>query len=422
MKLSGIEVSIDIPKSIILLCVLILPLVDNLTGALFKLGVLSEGAIGSPSQLARVSMLLILFFASFQFSQSRVILFKFFALLGFMLLTESVVAFFHVNPKAYIFGVVFLTKVLFFFLLYEFLKAWIQCRDDAYAFIMKSAVLYGVVISITLIAAYISGFHIPNYEGRGAATRGLFVSGNGIGITLGIACLLSLYANYLSNKLSYLCYSILMLFSIVLIGTKAALVLSIICFSVLAFLCWRRAPILTLILFLSCIFFFYSHLVSFLSLVFENILSKLNSDYDKVQILASSRDVFIKDAFSVINWNDWKSLRFLFGGGAYYSYLDFWYSQSVIRKTLENDFFELFFCYGILMALLFTVLLIRGMVKGILSGKIFIVMCLFLISMHSLLAGHVLFNGTSSIMLSIVLALAFTSTSSDIRDRWAKSG
>ena len=53
-----------IPVSILffIFVIILLPIVDNLTGALFKLKLMPEGFIGSPSQLARFALFIFVTF------------------------------------------------------------------------------------------------------------------------------------------------------------------------------------------------------------------------------------------------------------------------------------------------------------------------------------------------------------------------
>ena len=142
-----------------------------------------------------------------------------------------------------------------------------------------------------------------------------------------------------------------------------------------------------------------------MALVFENIIFKYNKIDDKSVLLASSRDVFIQHAFDKLNLEGFSSFSVLFGGGAYFAYESFLFPIELKRKFLENDLFELFFCYGLTPALAYLFYLGSSIVRGTFSKKYFLSFCLFLVSLHSLLAGHVLFNGTSSIMLVFILLL-----------------
>ncbi|MFY8298530.1 hypothetical protein AAEU28_07165 [Pseudoalteromonas sp. SS15] len=388
-----------------LFCVLALPIFDSMTGALFKLKIMGEGGLATPSQLGRLFILGLLFF--FVFSSEKItktIKKRILYLTIFFLLSESLVAILHLGLVPYISGIVFFSKVVFCILVYVYFKCWVHESLSYYDLFFRLVIAYGLVVAVLLSSAFISGFHISNY-GSKFATRGLFVSGNGVGVTIGTCSLLALYYALKTRRKVFYFMGAFMIFSTVIIGTKTALLFALLSCILFFILSFRFFPWLTVIFSILIGLYIVPVVVDALSLVFENIINKFNKIEDKAVLLSSSRDVFIYNAFAKINWDDIFSLRLLIGGGGYFAYENLELLSDIRRKTLENDLFELFFCYGILAASAYFLFGLMAIFKGLLKGRYFLTACFSLVFLHSILAGHVLFNGTSSIMLVFMFLL-----------------
>jgi hypothetical protein len=400
--------SYSVQLFVLLFCVFALPIFDVFTGAFFKLNIMAEGALGSPSQLGRLMALAFLIFFIFNSKIENKIKKGIFYFSLYFLLIEIVAAFIHHGLKPFLSGVVFFSKILFCILVYIFLSDWVKKDLVSYDFFFRIVIIYGVILSILLLASFLSGFHISNY-GSKFATRGLFASGNGIGITIGVSALLSLYYSHISGKNLYFFFGVLMIISTAVIGTKAALLFLLLASIYLTFVSCKKFPLTSIVIGILLFIFVVPTLIEILALVFENIISKFNKIDNKAVLLASSRDVFIRDAFDKLSVDGFSSLKVIFGGGAFYAYESFELSSTFKRKFLENDLFELFFCYGLIPAMGYLLFFSHEIVKGLRKKRFFLSFCLFMIFLHSILAGHVIFNGTSSIMLVFVLLLTKSS-------------
>jgi hypothetical protein len=104
--------------------------------------------------------------------------------------------------------------------------------------------------------------------------------------------------------------------------------------------------------------------------------------------------------------------------GAYFGYLDPANSVDSIRKLLEKDLFELFFYYGVISSFSYCCLFFYGTFYAFVYKKFFHFFLFSLVFLHSIIAGHIIFNGTSSIMLAFIFAAIFCPkiTSSTIRN------
>lgn len=379
--------------------VLILPFFDNISGFLFKINIIGDGSIGSPSQLGRLiatGFVVYLIFKLCSKSSQRGAL----CVLIYFTFVEWSVALVHWNLNALLFGLITSSKIVYVSFCLILFSDLAQRRILSLSCFERWMVIYGTVVSIFVLLAYTSGFHIANYS-KGIATRGLFISGNGLGVVIG-SCALVLIHRMRTFGIIALSHISLLLVTTALIGTKGALAFSLFGVSYLSLKSAARHPMF--FIFTACISAYYlvSPLLEILNSVFENIIFKFDNIDNKWALLASSRDVFIIDAFKQVTWSSFYAIRFLTGAGGYFGYLDPLGNVSSMRKLLENDLFELFFCYGFFAVLSYIILYLYGVVKA-LSYKCFFYVFLFsLIFMHSISVGHVVFNGTSSIMLALI--------------------
>ena len=385
---------------LVLICV---PVVDNITGTLFKLKLMQEGAIGSPSQLARFAMFILVLWLLNEAKQASIIKPLLIATCS-LFTVEVVLAFFHLNFKAFLYGIVFSIKILFSLGCFLYISDWIAKDRKKTVYMIKQLIVYGTVVAILVLAAYASGFHISNYE-LGIATRGLFISGNGLGIVLGVSLLLFVHYTPKFTFLKFLHLAILFS-ATALLGTKAGMLFVAVTLLVAAVRFAKHSPVFTILLLTAFSIYLLVPLIELLALIFENIIFKFNNIDNKFHFIASSRDKFITDAFKQIKLEDFYSLRVLFGGGAYYSYTDFAQGTAILRKSLENDLFELFFCYGIFWATIYVALYGYAMRSLLKVKNIFLCLPLSLAFFHSITMGHVLFNGTSAITYALCLAIA----------------
>jgi hypothetical protein len=385
------------------LVTVLLPLVDNMTGALFKLKIMPEGAIGSPSQLARFGLFILVIWLinnAQYYKPLRVLLLT----VCYLIFIEAVLAFMHMDLKAFLYGIVFSIKILFAISCYYYVAHWLNFDKDRTVYVINKVIQYGTVVSLLVLTAYFSGFHIANYQ-LGLATRGLFISGNGLGIVLGISTIFLVYYNKKITIFTFL-HILLLLITTALLGTKASLIFLLVALVLLTVKLTKQSPIVTAIALCLASIYLLVPLIGLLSDVFENIIFKFNNIDDKLHFIASSRDRFIKDAFIQMDVTGFKALRVLFGGGAYYAYADYVSSSLIIRKTLENDLFELFFSYGILTSISYVAIYFFALRESLRRGNKVIAVALSLVFLHSITMGHVLFNGTSAITYALCLALA----------------
>lgn len=95
------------------------------------------------------------------------------------------------------------------------------------------------------------------------------------------------------------------------------------------------------------------------------------------------------------------STRWFIGAGSYVSFQD---PTAVFQyDTLESDVFDIFFMYGLAGVVAYCQMFAYGAIM--LKKHIYFLLTWGLLFMHSLFAGHVIFNGMSITILAFFLAI-----------------
>lgn len=377
---------------LIITYIILSPIVDLLTGICIHRFHMPEGFLGSPSQLFRI-LYLILFVSLLTRHQSKICLIIFFWILsletmGFILVNQLVL---------FLSGLNYAIKILFIVLLY---------------YSVNNAISNGGIAAEKIAQAYLNsstlyalGVIIPAFLGVGAMTyngaedaffgqRGLFASGNALGIYLGVAGIFAVLKAH--KNLINIQQSLLIVFALLLVGTKTALC----CLAVLLFVFlyvikskWLRVLI---VLILSVIVFTYlGQIIDTMSQMFEVVFFRFDKSETLLAFLASGREMYIRDAFEQFFQSPIWMLKFLVGGGAFLSFRPV-YTPGMLFDQLEMDFFDVFFMYGLVGLCIYCCIICNFLVKSQKKSKwLFLVTLLFCI--HSLVVGHIIFDGMSMI-------------------------
>ena len=160
------------------------PICDLLTGiCIFKLD-MPEGFIGSPSQVYRIIFLFILFFRIGK-RQVRICI----ILLLWMLFVESTCFFYIDNPLPFISGLNYATKIVFLLLLYFFVKIVLDSGTPIVK-ILHVFLIAAFLYALGIIVPAILGIGVSSYTEGTFGQKGLYASGNALGIFMGIASVL----------------------------------------------------------------------------------------------------------------------------------------------------------------------------------------------------------------------------------------
>lgn len=372
------------------------PICDLLTGiCIFKLD-MPEGFIGSPSQIYRLIFLFVLFFRINK-RQVRICI----ILLLWMLFVESTCFFYINNPLPFISGLNYATKIVFLLLLYFFVKIVIESGTPILKILhvfLFAAFLYALGIIISAIL----GIGVSSYTEGTFGQKGLYASGNALGIFMGIASVLCV----LKKKKTFIdiCKSLILLLSLLLLATKTALLFFIV--TVLFFISTRKIynKILLLCLFAGSIFYFWDYLTEAFLAVFDVVVFRYEISDSPLAFMLSSRDNYVIDAFTEFYNSSLWVLKLIIGGGVFMSYRA-GYFEDMSFKQLEMDFFDVFFMYGLIGIFCYIGIIFWCIRKSYNKGWVLFSLVMFFI-LHSALAGHILFDGvpmTAGVILVNIL-------------------
>lgn len=388
------QFNLSIYGILLFLLFVILPVFDAINGYLVVKGIIASAGIASPSQLGRllVSLLLVYILISKKLGVTALLP------LCYLVLIEVVSGLFHQSQYGFTYGVLSAYKIGYLILLTVILNYYSSTSDG----LQRLGVFFKynlIIIASILYFSTVTGIGNSTY-GFGFGTKGFFASGNGLGLYLGVGSLFLIglrhynLANFSQKTLLFI------VFSIALIGSKTALVLcafNLLCIVLLSK--HRNSFIIIISLF---VFSFLPVIVDTLSILFDVILKRLNNANNIFVYMGSGRIEYVADAFDVYFQGNPNPLRFLFGMGAYTSFQD----PSLVQKfdTLETDLFDLLFMYGAFSVILF--LMVISLILFKLRKYKVLFFGMLLLSLHSIIAGHVLFNGMSSVCFALFFCVA----------------
>jgi hypothetical protein len=382
-------------KTILLFSVFILlPFFDAINGYLVIKGVISAAGVASPSQLGR---LMVSFLLTYLIVAKKLAVWPIF-LFVYLFTIEVFSGLFHLNQYGFSYGVISAYKLGYLILLTMILIHYSKTTEGMLQ--LGKLVKYNLIIIATMLYfSTITGVGNSTYA-FGFGTKSFFASGNGLGLYLGVGVLFLIGLR--ECKLVSISYKMLfyLVFSIVLIGTKTALVLCVMNLVVMVFLSKYR--MLIVVLFALLLTFYLPRIIEQFSIMFVVILKRFDVAENIFMFLGSGRIQYVVNAFDVFFQNDPSIFRFIFGMGAFTSFQS---PLSVTEfDTLETDLFDLFFMYGLL-SVLFFLSTIAFVLFQLRRYKI-LFLGMLLLSLHSIMAGHVLFNGMSSVCFALFICVS----------------
>lgn len=388
---------VSLKKIIIIYVLIILPIFDMVNGYFVVSGILSAGGFGSPSQIGRFFALIIFII---YIAREKINVYWLVIFLLCIISFEIHGTFYYQSFLGLISGITSAYKVFYLVISLVLFSKIINDEYD-FLFFIKMLKLNLYIISGSIIFSFVFGVGNSTY-GWGGGTKGFFSSGNSLGIYIGSLAILylSLY-KYKYVKRSEFYLFLIIPVSLLLLSSKTALLLSAIILIYWLFVSGFRYLIIPLFILLFSVYF--NDIYKSLSILFEVIISRYNNSPDLFSFIASGRNEFVENAFSVFYKSEPSILRYLIGMGSFISYQNI-NSFHVVYDTLETDIFDMFFMYGI-----FGVLFYIGLFYYIFTyarcNKAILLSLLLLFS-HSLIAGHVIFNGMSCVALLSILVIS----------------
>jgi hypothetical protein len=371
-----------------------LPFFDAINGYLVVKGMIASAGLASPSQLGRlsVSIFLVYIIAVKKLSVWPIFLFV------YLFIVEVYSGLFHINQYGFTYGVISAYKLGYLILLTMVLKHYSQTTEGMNQ--LGTFFKYNlIIIASMLYFSTVTGIGNSTY-GFGFGTKSFFASGNGLGLYLGIGTLFLIGLK--EYKLVNVSHKILLylVISIALIGSKTALLVCIV--NLVTIILLSKYRLIFIVLFSLLMTLFLPKIIETLNLLFDVILKRLDNSDNIFVYLGSGRIDYVSDAFEKFFLSDPNPFRLIFGMGAFTSFQN--PLKVVIFDTLETDLFDLFFMYGVLSVIFF--LTIIGFILYRLRKFKVLFIGMLLLSLHSIIAGHVLFNGMSSVCFALFICVS----------------
>ncbi|WP_158088302.1 O-antigen ligase family protein [Colwellia chukchiensis] len=385
---------------------LLLPIFDMINGFLVVGGYISAGGLASPSQLGRLIATAILLFVSYRYKLNII----WAVIVVYPLCVEVIAGFIHLNDYGFLFGVMSSYKLIYLFFMCLVLSFYCQKPADIslLAWFLKLNLL---MISCSLVFSLITGLGNETY-GYGFGTKGFFASGNGIGVYMGVCSLImlgfkqyGLYQNVRSSTLVFFAIAT------AIIGSKTALVFSLILLFLLVWYSKYRylAMIITIILFIWGL----PKLIEVFTVVFDIVIKRYELSESLLAFLGSGRVNFVEEALDIFYGQESIVTRLIIGSGAFLSFQNPLHVSAY--DTLETDIFDILFMYGIVGVTVYLLFFIR--LTFLLKHYVIFLLAAVLLFIHSLVAGHVIFNGLSVFVIAILRVLGrYLSQSQTSRD------
>ncbi|WP_146162730.1 O-antigen ligase family protein [Vibrio splendidus] len=387
--------SISIDKLMLFVIFLILPIFDAANGILVINGLIEEGGIFSPSQLGR-AMLMVLVISIVLRSRLSIIPFL---LLYYLISIELIYGFLHGQIYGFLLGIITVQKLVYILLVALVMEHILAKGEKEQLYFFKLLQVNLLVLSLCLIFSTITGIGNSTY-GWGFGTKSFFSSGNGLGLYLGIGTTILIgIKRHFFSKLSFKIILICSI-SVALIGTKTALIF---CIVNLFLLFWTtRYRVFIFICLLAVLSFAMSSIIDVINVIFEVITARLSNSENIISYFGSGRIEYVVTAFDNFWEGDGNVFRLLFGSGALISFHST--VQTPFYDILETDLFDLMFMYGLFSVFFYLGLSLAICVK-LIRYPIFFLAFLLLLG-HSIIAGHVIFNGMSSVCFAILYAIS----------------
>lgn len=272
--------------------------------------------------------------------------------------------------------------------------------DDKYIFYMVC------IYAFTIFIAYITNSSFNSYDVSKIGIVGWFNSANEVGNIISICIPFSISYVFKEKKIINYLLSLLIVFSIIVMGTKTPIISLIICIiffffkMIFNFIIHKRYK--TLILVCLVVFLLLELMIMFLPMIpcYKNLIIHLEylnihsfNDFLDIKIFdhffLGSRLMFLKNT-SII-WLDSGILYYLLGIGI-----------DINCKLIEMDIFDIFFRFGIIGLMVYVVPIIY-LFKNSLNKDNNYLITIILIILISLTVGHVLIKPSVSMIVSIIL-------------------
>lgn len=383
-------------REIVPIFILLFPICDITTGfMIFRMGI-SESFVGSPSQLIRL-IFIATGFCVITHRQQKICL----GILLWVIFIESFSLFYIPYIKLFVSGLNYSLKILYIVIAYFWINNYCNLDYNYFTKFKYCVLISACIYSFGIIIPTLLGISRATYHEGTFGQKGLIASGNAAGIYLGVIfCILTSQKIKISQTFIFLS----ILSALILLATKTALGFIIIGLLLGIITLKKSIKYPIMIGTISLLLIFSPIIMEQLSIVADVIIFRFEHSDNIWSFLMSSRDDYIIDAFKEFYKSPIWIFKLIFGGGAFISFRSKYFSGMEF-DTLENEFCDVLFMYGIIGIFFYLGIMIhflkRIFNKSNILGFIFLLFCL-----HSIVAGHVLFDGIPTLAGILIIEIA----------------
>lgn len=383
---------------------LVNPFIDAITGYLVLSGATDVGGLGSPSQLFRLLLSVVMIVQIRRKSQLTAVV----AFILYLICLECFNFSFHGDPFGLATGVTYSYKMAFGLLMYFVIERYLREGWLHFDRLVRYIILSGIIYSTIVLACNILGISFGSY-GDEMGSRGVFASANGLGIYIGVCSLVLIYYHRSHASKSYLAAYVLMAYVLLGLMTRAGIGL------LLAglFLWFVRIPMRYKIPVLGAtviiMLVFITPITDLVTTSTEMIVYRFkNADVSFQGLVIGGRQSLFDRASAQFTIAGPLWYRLLIGGGYFLSFRNPFHVDYSISSILEADLWDVFYMFGIIGIVVYLWLFLYGLTanrKTKNPGNYILRFAWVMIFFHSAFAGHVLQNGQSVMMIVCLLLL-----------------
>lgn len=380
-----------------------MPFVDALTGYMINKNLLTIGSVGSPSQLFRFLLTLLLILQI----RKPIYIYMSVIMIAWILAVECMNLSFHNRLDWLVVGAVYSYKLSFglivYFVFAEYFDKKILNYDSLQNYIVITCIIYTSIV----IISDIMGISANSYVGMELGSKGIFADGNGMGVFLGVCSLVVLNRYVEEKKVKDLI--IFFLTGKVLVGLMSKA--GILFFLVGLFLLFCKQPVklkVSILFMVGLVIYLFIEPITFIiTESLQLILWRIERSDTWWQIILGGREIYLYEVNTYSYGNFIQIIKLIFGGGYRLSFRDplaVNYDPEGIF-IVEADIFDVYFMYGIIGFIVYIAIFFKGLHTPKVKGKNILKWAWVLLFIHSALAGHVLSSGIALLILPCLLLL-----------------
>lgn len=380
-----------------------MPFIDALTGYLINRGMLTIGSVGSPSQLFRFLLTVLLIVQI----RKPIHLYKVLAVIVWISIVEFINLMLHEYLDWLIVGSVYSFKLSFGFIVYFVFKEYFDRKELDYQTLQNYMINSAAIYTLLIIISDILGISANSYVGAELGSKGIFADGNGMGVFLGV-CLFVVLDRYIVQKKKM---DLILFFLIgkVLIGLMSKAGILFLGFGFILLFCKQnmKVKIITITIMTLVLLICLQPIIDFAEKSLQMILWRLERTESWWEVIMGGRELYLQEAASYSYSNFIQIFKLFVGGGYRLSFRD--PSSSLFDPDgifiIEADIFDVFFMYGIIGFIVYILVLFKGLCAPKVQRIDILKWGWILLFIHSVLAGHVLSSGIALLILPCLLLL-----------------